>query len=55
MQKKMDHGESLKRVKSHIQVPTKVMEEHQEGLCKICDHVMSLSDHDQSLKVRSNI
>ena len=45
---KMDHEEYLKRVKSHIQVPTKEMEEQLDQFCKDCSYVSGQYDQDDS-------
>lgn len=47
----MDHEEYLKRVKSHIKVPTKEMEEQLEEFCKICTYVSGQYDQDEPFKI----
>ena len=47
----MDHEEYLKRVRSHIKVPTKEMEEQLEEFCKICTYVSGQYDQDEPFKV----
>ena len=44
----MDHEEYLKRVKSHIKVPTKDMEHQLADFCKLCTYVSGQYDQDES-------
>ena len=46
----MDQEEYLKRVRSHIKVPTKEMEEQLEGFCELCTYVSGQYDQDDSFK-----
>lgn len=46
----MDHEEYLKRVKSHIKVPTKEMEEQLETFCGFCSYVAGQYDQDESFQ-----
>jgi len=47
---KMDHGEYLKRVQSHIKTPTKEFEQQLDEFCKAASYVSGQYDKDESFQ-----